>query len=205
VRVPAEALQVASLVIGLGNPGGEYAHTRHNAGWMVLDEMERRGRFGGARREGPARLREGSIEGVEVVLARPQTFMNLSGRAGVHLVRVLGLPVSEVVVVHDDVDIAFGRLRLRRGGSAGGNRGVRSLIDSWRTPDFIRVRVGIGRPAEGEDTVDHVLDTFAPVERRALPAILGRAADATIAIVRDGLELAMGEYNRAVPLDPPGG
>jgi PTH1 family peptidyl-tRNA hydrolase len=190
---------VASLVIGLGNPGGEYAHTRHNAGWMVLDEMERRGRFGRARRQGPARVREGSIDG-----ARPQTFMNLSGRAGVHLVQVLGLPVSEVVVVHDDVDIAFGRLRLRRGGSAGGNRGVRSLIDSWRTPDFIRVRVGIGRPAEGEDTVAHVLDTFAPGERQALPAILGRAADATIAIVRDGLEIAMGEYNRAVSLDPPG-
>jgi PTH1 family peptidyl-tRNA hydrolase len=96
-------------------------------------------------------------------------------------------------------------LRLRRGGSAGGNRGVRSLIDSWRSPDFIRVRVGIGRPPEGEETVDHVLDTFAPAEREALPAILGRAADATIAIVRDGLEQAMGEYNRAFPLEPTGG
>jgi PTH1 family peptidyl-tRNA hydrolase len=196
---------VASLVIGLGNPGGEYTHTRHNSGWLVLDELERRGRFGRSRREGPARVRDGSVEGVDVVLARPQTFMNLSGRAGVHLVRVLGVAVSEVVVVHDDVDIAFGRLRLRRGGSAGGNRGVRSLIDSWRSPDFIRVRVGIGRPPEGDDTVDHVLDTFAPAEREALPAILGRAADATIAIVRDGLEQAMGEYNRAFPLEPAGG
>jgi PTH1 family peptidyl-tRNA hydrolase len=194
-----------ALVIGLGNPGGEYVHTRHNSGWLVLDELERRGRFGRARREGPARVRDGTVGGVDVVLARPQTFMNLSGRAGVHLVRVLGVPVSDVVVVHDDVDIAFGRLRLRRGGSAGGNRGVRSLIDSWRSPDFVRVRVGIGRPPEGEDTVDHVLDTFDPAERAALPAILARAADATVAIVRDGLERAIGEYNRAFPLEPPVG
>ena len=196
---------MATLIIGLGNPGGEYARTRHNCGWMVLDELEGRGRFARARREGPSKVRAGTLEGFDVVLARPTTYMNLSGRAGVHLVRVLGLPVSEVVVVHDDVDIAFGRLRLRRGGSAGGNRGVRSLIDSWRTPDFIRVRVGIGRPAEGEDTVDHVLDTFDPAERAALPAILARAADATVAIVRDGLERAMGEYNRAFPLEPPVG
>jgi PTH1 family peptidyl-tRNA hydrolase len=188
-----------ALIIGLGNPGGEYAHTRHNCGWMVLDELERRGRFGRARREGPARVQTGTVDGYDLVLARPTTFMNLSGRAGVHLVRVLGVPVPDVVVVHDDVDIAFGRLRLRRGGSAGGNRGVRSLIESWQTPDFIRIRVGIGRPLEGEDTVDHVLDPFTREEREALPGILGRAADAAMAIARDGLERAMTEYNRPLP------
>jgi PTH1 family peptidyl-tRNA hydrolase len=193
---------MATLIIGLGNPGGEYAHTRHNCGWMVLDVLERRGRFGRARREGPAKVQAGSVDGYDLVLARPTTYMNLSGRAGVHLVRVLSVPIPDVVVVHDDVDLPFGRLRLRRGGSAGGNRGVRSLIDSWQTPEFIRVRVGIGRPAEGEDTVDHVLDPFTPAERGELPAILGRAADAAMAIVRDGLERAMTEYNR--PLPPPG-
>ena len=193
---------MASLIIGLGNPGGEYARTRHNCGWMVLDELERRGSFARARREGPSKLRAGSLGGFDVVLARPTTYMNLSGRAGVHLARVLGVAPPDVVVVHDDVDLPFGRLRVRRGGSAGGNRGVRSLIESWRTPDFIRVRVGIGRPAEGEDTVDHVLDPFTPSEREALPAILGRAADAVTAIVRDGLDRAMTEYNRPLPPAP---
>jgi PTH1 family peptidyl-tRNA hydrolase len=195
---------MATLIIGLGNPGGEYAHTRHNCGWMVLDVVEGRGRFARARREGSARVRTGTVEGFDVVLARPTTFMNLSGRAGVHLVRVLGVPVSDVVVVHDDVDLPFGRLRLRRGGSAGGNRGVRSLIESWQTPDFIRVRVGIGRPAAGEDTVDHVLEPFTPAERELLPAILGRAADAVIAIVREGLSGPMNEYNRPLPPGPDG-
>jgi len=193
---------VAALIIGLGNPGGEYSHTRHNCGWMVLDELESRGRFARARREGPAKVRSGSVDGWDLVLARPTTYMNLSGRAGVHLVRVLGVPVSDVVVVHDDVDIPFGRLRLRRGGSAGGNRGVRSLIESWQDPAFIRVRVGIGRPPAGEDTVDHVLDTFTPAEREDLPVILRRAADAALGIVRDGLERAMTEYNRPRPPVP---
>ncbi|MGD1053769.1 MAG: aminoacyl-tRNA hydrolase [Candidatus Dormibacteria bacterium] len=186
---------MATLIIGLGNPGGEYAHTRHNCGWMVLDELEGRGRFARPRREGPAKVRTGTVDGFDVVLARPTTFMNLSGRAGVHLVRVFSVPVSDVVVVHDDVDLPFGRLRLRRGGSAGGNRGVRSLIESWQTQDFIRVRVGIGRPAPGEDTVDHVLDPFTPAERELLPAILDRAADAVAAIVREGAERAMNRYN----------
>ena len=136
---------MATLIMGLGNPGGEYSHTRHNCGWMVLDELEGRAGSPGPSR-GPAKVRTGTVDGFNVVLARPTTYMNLSGRAGVHLVRVLGVPIPDVVVVHDDVDLPFGRLRLRRGGSAGGNRGVRSLIESWQTPDFIRVRVGIGRP-----------------------------------------------------------
>jgi len=195
---------MATLIIGLGNPGGEYARTRHNCGWMVLDELEGRGRFARARREGPSKLRAGSLDGFDVVLARPTTYMNLSGRAGVHLVRVLGVALPDVVVVHDDVDLPFGRLRLRRGGSAGGNRGVRSLIESLQTPDFIRVRVGIGRPAEGEDTVDHVLDPFTAAERQALPAVLGRAADAALGVVRDGLERTMTEYNRPLPPGPAG-
>jgi PTH1 family peptidyl-tRNA hydrolase len=193
-----------TLVIGLGNPGGDYSRTRHNAGWMVLDELERRGRFGRPRREGPAKLREGAVEGCELILARPTTYMNLSGRAGAHLVRVLGVAVSEVVVVHDDVDLPFGRLRVRRGGSAGGHRGVASLIESLRAPDFVRVRVGVGRPVGGDDTVDHVLSTFTDEERAALPAVIRRAADATMSIVRDGLDTAMNEFNRPLPPDPAG-
>ncbi len=188
---------MATLVLGLGNPGGEYASTRHNVGWRVLAELERRGRFGKERKEGPSKVREGSVEGFDVVIARPNTFMNLSGRAGRHLTEKLGTPPEDVVVVHDDLDLPLGRLRLRRGGSAGGQRGVRHLIDSWQTQDFVRVRVGIGRPLPGVDPVDYVLQPFDPDERERLPAIVGRAADAVVAIVREGLEPAMNVFNRA--------
>lgn len=188
-----------ALIIGLGNPGGEYAGSRHNCGWLVLDELERRGRFGRARREGPSKLTSGSIDGIELLLARPMTYMNQSGRAGAHLLRVLGLALDDVIVVHDDVDLPLGRLRLKYGGSAAGHRGVLSLIESWRTPQFTRVRVGVGRPPPGDDAIDYVLSPFRPAEREALTAVLRRAADATMAIVRDGLERAMSEYNRPVP------
>ena len=189
-------------MLGLGNPGGEYATTRHNLGWATLDELERRGRFARERREGPARLREGAIEGFDVVLARPQTYMNLSGRAGRHLTERLGIPVPDVVVVYDELDLPFGRLRLRRGGSAGGHNGVRSLIESWQTSDFIRVRIGIGRPPEGVDPLDFILQPFTPDERGQLPAIVTRAGDAVVTIVRDGLDAAMNEFNRKPDLAP---
>jgi peptidyl-tRNA hydrolase, PTH1 family len=189
------------LVIGLGNHGGEYANTRHNLGWMVLDELQRRGRFGRERREGPSRVTEGSVEGFDLLLARPHTYMNLSGRAGVHLTNRFNVSPAEVIVVHDDLDLPSGRLRLRRGGSAGGNRGVKSLIDGWRTQDFLRVRIGIGRPPEDVDPIDHVLRRFTPEEKEVMAEAVPRAADAVIAIVRDGFDKAASIYN-AVPKAP---
>jgi peptidyl-tRNA hydrolase, PTH1 family len=188
---------MASLVIGLGNPGGEYAHTRHNVGWMCLDELESRGRFGRARRQGPARVREGSLDGYDVVTARPQTYMNMSGRAAAHLVRKYGVPTEDLIVVHDEVDLPLGRIRLKRGGGAAGNKGVLSIADALRSQEFIRVRIGVSRPEDREQMVDYVLDGFSPTERPRLAAVLSRAADAVTAIVRDGLERAMSEFNRA--------
>jgi PTH1 family peptidyl-tRNA hydrolase len=192
---------MAILVIGLGNHGGSYAHTRHNLGWMVLDELERRGRFGKERREGPARVSEGSVDGFDLILARPQTYMNLSGRAGVHLTGKYGISPADVIVVHDDLDLPLGRVRLRRNGSAGGQKGVQSLADSWRFKDFMRVRVGIGRPPEDVDPIDHVLRRFTPDERAVVEEVVPRAADAVVAIVRDGLDRAASVYN-AVPRPP---
>ena len=186
-----------TLVIGLGNPGGEYASTRHNVGWRALAELERRGRFGKERREGPARVREGSLDGQDVVLARPTTYMNLSGRAGRHLTTRFGIEPADAIVIHDDLDLPLGRLRLRRGGSAGGQRGVKHLIDSWQTQDFVRVRIGIGRPPPGVDPIDYVLEPFDSEERERVPAITARAADAVVTIVREGIEPAMNLFNRA--------
>lgn len=188
---------MATLVIGLGNHGGSYAHTRHNAGWMVLDELEKRGRFSKERKEGPARVVEGNVDGFDLVLARPQTYMNLSGRAGVHLIDKYSVSPADVIVVHDDLDLPLGRLRLRRNGSAGGQKGVKSLADSWRFKDFMRVRVGIGRPPEDMDPTDYVLRRFTPQEREEMEKVLPRAADAVVAIVRDGLDKAASIYNAA--------
>jgi PTH1 family peptidyl-tRNA hydrolase len=188
---------MASLIIGLGNPGGEYARTRHNVGWMCLDELESRGRFARERREGPARVRDGTVDGYELVTARPQTFMNVSGRAAAHLVDKYGVAVADLIVVHDDVDLPLGRLRLKRGGGAAGNKGVLSIADSLRSQDFLRVRIGVSRPPERGQMVDYVLDRFTPDERATLAAVLPRAASAVLALVRDGLDSAMTEFNRA--------
>ena len=184
------------LIIGLGNPGGGYAGTRHNLGWRTLASLEGRGRFARERRDGPARVREGSIEGFDVVLARPVTFMNLSGRAGLHLTRRLGVPVADVIVAYDELDLPFGRLRIRRGGSAGGHNGVRSLIASWHDDGFIRVRMGIGRPPEGVDPADFILQPFRPEERETAEATAVRGADAVVGIMQNGLDATMNIINR---------
>ena len=185
-----------ALVIGLGNKGGEYRWTRHNVGWRALDELERRGRFGRERREGPARVAEGSVEGYEVVLGRPQTYMNLSGRAGVHLTRKFGARPEDTLVVHDEIDLPLGRLQLKRGGSHGGHNGVLSLINSWQTKDFLRLRLGVGRPPGEVDAADHVLDGFEPAEREAAADLIGRAADAVLLWLKEGEEKAMNTLNR---------
>jgi PTH1 family peptidyl-tRNA hydrolase len=123
--------------------------------------------------------------------------MNLSGRAAIHLVRKFGVPASDLIVVHDDVDLPLGRLRLKRGGGAAGQKGVVSIADSLRTQDFLRVRIGVSRPAERDQMIDYVLDRFTPEERERLAAVLSRAVDAVMTLVKDGLDTAMTEYNRA--------
>jgi PTH1 family peptidyl-tRNA hydrolase len=186
-----------TLVIGLGNRGGEYARTRHNVGWMCLDALEHRGRFGRERREGPARVREGAVDGHDVVTARPQTYMNNSGRAALHLTSRLGIGLEDVIVVHDEADFPLGKIQVKRRGSSAGHKGVQSLIDAWRSDEFVRVRIGVGRPDDDGDLVGHVLDRFLPDEREPLAAMITRASDAVVAIMRDGAERAMTVYNRA--------
>jgi len=183
------------LVIGLGNPGREYERSRHNLGFLVADELARRhrGRISDrAAKSLTGRIRLGDRD---LVLSKPQTMMNLSGQAAKALRAKYNVPLDRVLIVHDDLDLPFGRLRIRRGGSSAGNHGIDSVIESLGTNDVIRFRVGIGRPPG--DGVDYVLSPFTELERTQLPEIVGRVADAVEVAVEHGLERAMTDFNRA--------
>lgn len=191
---PVEPVEGRWLVIGLGNPGSDYASTRHNLGFHVADELAARHRV--QLKERAAKSLTGRIRagGSEVVLAKPQTFMNVSGLAARALRDKYRVPLERTIVVHDDLDLPFGRLRVRRGGSAAGHNGIRSLIADYGTPDFIRVRIGVGRPVgTGRD---YVLGSFTPQERQALEPLVSRAADAVLSIVMQGVDRTMSDYNR---------
>jgi PTH1 family peptidyl-tRNA hydrolase len=191
------------LIIGLGNPGRRYAATRHNVGSRVaLRFAQTHGialnedRFGGLFGSGVVRAEAGGA--LEVGLLLPQTFMNLSGDAVA--AALLGLEIEDasrdLLVVLDDVDLPFGRLRLRPGGGAGGHRGLAHVLERVGRRDLPRLRIGVGRPAASADTVDHVLLPFTPEEERELPGLLERAARALEAVVVAGLATAMNRYNR---------
>jgi len=141
-----------------------------------------------------ARIAQGEIAGKPVVLARPQTYMNLSGKAVAGLVRWLQITPAELLVIYDDIDLPLGKIRLRPKGSAGGHKGVQSIIDTLGTQDFPRLRVGIGRPAD-EDAVNYVLGNFTPAERQVIQEVYERVADAVLCLLTDGLEAAMNRYN----------
>jgi len=182
------------LVIGLGNPGREYERSRHNLGFLVADELARR--RGGRITDRAAKSLTGKIRlgDRELVLAKPQTMMNLSGLAAKALRAKYDIPLDRVLVVHDDLDLPFGRLRIRRGGSSAGNHGMDSVIESFGSKDFIRFRVGIGRPPG--NGVDYVLSPFTESERAQLPEIVARVADAVEVAAEHGLERAMTDFNR---------
>ena len=182
-------------MLGLGNPGADYAHTRHNAGWDAVDELARRLGTRVDRRERAAVVGRVDVSGRRWTLAKPLTYMNESGRAGVQLTTQEQVPPAQAIVVHDDLDLALGRLRLRRGGGPGGHNGVRSLQAAWRSADFIRLRIGIGRPPVGEDAIDYVLSRPEGQDRSRWPAIMARAADAVIAVAETGLTAAMDTFN----------
>ncbi|HEV8308296.1 MAG TPA: aminoacyl-tRNA hydrolase [Methylomirabilota bacterium] len=170
---------VPQLVVGLGNPGPAYQDTRHNVGQAVLDRLAQRlgGRF---RLRGPAVLAETTWNGAPLHLAKPVTFMNVVGPGVARLLRDLGLDPTTLIVVHDDIDLPFGRVRIRHKGRHGGHNGVRSLIDALGTEGFRRVKVGVGRPDTKDEVVDWVLAGFDSAEREALPVILEQAADAVL-------------------------
>ncbi len=183
------------LIFGLGNPGARYASTRHNVGVRVLEVLA--GRIGAALRSRrfDALMGEGRIGGDKVLLLAPQTYMNLSGRSVSLAARYYREVPERIVVVHDDVDLALGRIRVKNGGGHGGHKGLRSIVEHLGSRDFIRVRVGVGRPPEGVDTADHVLSPFEVSERATLEEVLAHAADAVMMVVEEGVSAAMNRYN----------
>jgi len=187
------------LIVGLGNPGAEYSRNRHNVGQMVLDELA--DRAGGAFKIHKARAQvlEGrlGIGGPRVVLAKPVTYMNVSGGPVSGLARFYDIDPSRVVAVHDEIDIPFNTVKLKLGGGEGGHNGLRDISKALATKDYLRVRVGVGRPPGRMDTADFVLRDFAPAEKKELPFLLDEAADAVELLIRDGLTAAQQRFHPA--------
>jgi PTH1 family peptidyl-tRNA hydrolase len=182
------------LIIGLGNPGRDYAGTRHNVGFEVLEVLAKRHHTRVLKRMGRSLIGRATIAGQEVTLMKPLTFMNLSGEAVAYLCRREKIDPSEILVVYDDMALPLGRIRIRPGGSAGGHNGMKSIIAHLHTQEFPRVRVGIG--SANRDAIDHVLSRFHRAEKQAAHEAIITAADAIEMILSEGLEPAMNQYNR---------
>lgn len=184
------------LVVGLGNPGSEYANTRHNIGFDVVAELARRAATSlRLNKRARALTAETRLSGTRVVLAEPQTFMNLSGAAVASLAGFYRVPVDRVVAIHDDLDLPLGGLRVKRGGGSGGHNGIKSMASSLSTPEFFRVRVGIGRPPGTMDPAAYVLRRFAAAERTEAELAVVTAADATESLLADGLAATQNSFN----------
>ncbi|MGA7671140.1 MAG: aminoacyl-tRNA hydrolase [Nitrolancea sp.] len=188
------------LIVGLGNPGRKYERTRHNVGFMVADEIAKRLPGDGKLRRFDADILERRTNLGRVVIVKPQTFMNVSGNAVGPAVRWYHVPLDQLLVIYDDLDLPFGRMRIRPSGSSGGHNGVTSIIQRLGTDQFPRLRLGIGRAANS-GAISHVLSRFDRSEEKALKDYVGRAASAAIRWHFEGIDVAMNEFNRAVELD----
>jgi PTH1 family peptidyl-tRNA hydrolase len=188
------ASSIDLLVVGLGNPGREYERTRHNVGWLVADELARR-LDGSWRSKFSGKLAEVRLDGAKLALLKPETFMNDSGRSVAAAARFFKVEPDAVLVVHDDVDLEPGRLQARAGGGLAGHNGLRSLAQALGSQDFLRLRIGVGRPGRGDrrSVADYVLAPFDEEDDRA--ALVDRSADAVETIVRAGLEPAQQQFN----------
>ncbi len=185
------------LVVGLGNPGERYAKTRHNLGRRVVETIaERRGERFRRARFLPLDTVELTHAGERVVLARPRSYMNESGPPIASYAARHRIPPERIVAVHDEIDLGFGALQVKRGGSTAGHNGLNSLVSALRTPDFHRVRLGVGRPPGRQDPADYVLDPFAKREREEADVLIEDAADAVLSVVADGLEATANRFNR---------
>jgi PTH1 family peptidyl-tRNA hydrolase len=183
------------LIAGLGNPGAQYAGNRHNVGFMAADELARRMGASLKRDRSRARVATGRLAGVSVVLAEPMTYMNLSGRPVAALRTFYKIPADRIVVLHDELDVPFGTIRLKLDGGDNGHNGLRVITQALGTRDYYRIRLGIGRPPGRMDPADFVLQNFSPAEREHLPGLLATCADAVETLLRQGLAAAQNQFH----------
>lgn len=189
------------LIVGSGNPGKAYAHNRHNVGFRCLNYFAKHHSISFDRRQCQARIGIGEVEGEKLLLAKPRTFVNLSGKAVGCLVHGHDIPLSNLVVIYDDLDLPLGKIRLRQRGGSGGHKGMASIISALRSEDFPRIRVGVGRPqveeqSNNEDAiVNHVLSDFSPQEEKVIKAVIATVAEAIDCFLTRGIEAAMSRFN----------
>lgn len=183
------------LIAGLGNPGDKYSNTRHNIGFMVVDALGLRHGIRVNNNKKKSLTGSGVITGEKVIMAKPQTFMNLTGEALGPLFSFLDIEIEDVIVVHDDLDLEFGRIKIKTGGGHGGHNGIRSIISHFGAKNFVRVRVGIGKPPVGWDVAKYVLNSFSAEEKKDLDALIDRASDAVEMIISAGHLKAMNAFN----------
>ncbi len=187
------------LIVGLGNPGRGYASNRHNVGFICLNHFARTQDIRFNKKQAQARIGTGQVAGTEVVVARPQTFMNLSGQSVSRLVRKFNISLDDLLVIHDDLDLPLGKIRLRQGGSAGGHKGVDSIITCLGSKNFLHLKVGIGRPAITEpseaDIAAYVLSDFTQDEKQTISQVIPKVSQAIVCLLTEGLTAAMNKYN----------
>ena len=182
------------LIVGLGNPGSKYRETRHNIGFAVADRLAERHRVAFGEQKFDGQFASGRVAGQKVFLLKPETYMNRSGESVGPAARYYELSADQIVVVHDDVDLDLGRLKVKSGGGHGGHNGLRSIVDALGTSDFVRVRCGVGRPEHGS-VKDHVLGRFRNDERSVADAVVEAACDAVETVMRDGPDRAQNRFN----------
>lgn len=190
-----QEISLPYLVVGLGNPGREYAANRHNIGFMLIDRLAERLGVRFSRLESKALVTKGEYLGRRMILAKPQTFMNLSGQAVGSLVRFYKVPLENLLVVYDDVDLDLGTIRIRPAGGSAGQKGMASTLERLGTQEFPRMRLGIGRPPGRMEAAAYVLQDFSRADLEMLEPTLDRAADAVLLFVTEGLNAAMNKYN----------
>jgi peptidyl-tRNA hydrolase, PTH1 family len=202
--VPQQKLETGKgymkLIVGLGNPGKEYSTNRHNIGFMCINSFARTHRISIDKKQSKARVGTGTVAGDQVVVAKPYTYMNLSGVAVSGLMQKYKIALDDLIVVHDDLDLPLGKIRIRRGSSAAGHNGIKSIIACLGTQEFTRVRVGISRPqaegeVSGETIVDYVLGDFDAQDKPIIEETVKRVSDAIVSLINEGLTAAMNKFN----------
>ncbi len=183
------------LVVGLGNPGNAYRHTRHNIGFMVADKIAHDFNISLNKNKFDTVFGRGFIENIEVLLAKPMAFMNRSGPPVQKLARYYRIQCRDLLVIHDDIDLAYGRLKIKEKGGHAGHNGVRSLMDAFGADDFIRLRIGVGRSAAGAGVTGHVLGRFSPQQSQTLARIISKARDAVVTVLSQGTKVGMNLFN----------